>query len=214
VSGDEWVVIGGVLLGNVPLKVVVAGVGLATFRHGARKRHGLVSVFMSLEIVLPSKALGAKKRLLASWSKRGGRKDIPHGAEERSAVKVLVPYMVVEVIDPLARVVRSRRVVEWAGLLVGPLDATVSNEAPPAPFVDLYEVSSDKRGWECTVGVLAEVVEDGLCGGDLQRGEPSRDKARSSSRRPRHSARRSSACASTRNVTHVLRKRGARVRSV
>jgi hypothetical protein len=48
------------LLGNVPLKVVVARVGLATFRHGTRKRHGFVSVFVSLEIVLPSKALGAK----------------------------------------------------------------------------------------------------------------------------------------------------------
>jgi hypothetical protein len=59
VSGDEWVVVGRVLLGNVPLKVVVAGVRLATFRHGARKRHGLVGVFVSLEVVLPSKALGA-----------------------------------------------------------------------------------------------------------------------------------------------------------
>jgi hypothetical protein len=114
--------------------------------------------------------------------------------------------MVVEVIDPLAREVRSRRVVEWTGLLVGSLDATVSNEAPPTPLVDLCEVGSDKRGWKCTVGLLAEVVEDGLCGGDLQRSEPSRDKARSSSRRPRHSARRSSACASTSNVTHVRRR--------
>jgi hypothetical protein len=66
VSDDEWVVVGWVLLGNVSPKVAVARVGLATFRHGARKRHRLVGFFVSLEIVLPSKALGAKKRLLAS----------------------------------------------------------------------------------------------------------------------------------------------------
>jgi hypothetical protein len=126
---------------DVTLEVVVAGVVLAT--DVARKGDRCMRLLVTLEIMFAREALSAGE----------------DGTTEGTAVEVLVPDVVVQVIEPLARVVLVDVVVGVEPLL-GSVNSTVPEQAPSTAFMYLSKLSSDERGRYGRVGVSLLVVED------------------------------------------------------
>jgi len=91
---------------HVTLEVIITRVVLAT--DVAREGDGHMRLLVALQIVFAREGLGT------------GR----HGTTEGTAVEMLVPNMVVQVIEPLARGVLVN-VVERVELLLGSVDSTV-----------------------------------------------------------------------------------------
>lgn len=123
------------------LKVVFACVVLAT--DIARERDGRVRLLMALEIVFAGEGLRA-------WA---------HRTMERTAVEMLVPNVVVQMIKSLAsRVVE--RVVMRIKPLVSPINSAVTNQAPTTAILYLGKIGGDKRCGDGSARVGHLVVHD------------------------------------------------------